>query len=141
MTKTQFFSHKLALWYKKCVTKLLPTPIFCLNCALWPKKANCKNKVFLNFCYYVHLPISFVLIVIETRTRCLSPRMGLYIFLKTSVCANISRRRFNSCFTKVGLMCDEISWRGGNFVTHTNRIFLGPRLLLRQKSLNYNLGP
>jgi hypothetical protein len=142
MTKPQFFSHKLALWYKKCVTKLLPTPIFCLNCALWPKKANCKNKVVFEFL----LLCSFAQIFCSDRHR--DPYKVSYhpvwvstFFLKTSVCANISRRRFNSCFTKVGLMCDEISWRGGNFVTHTNRIFLGPRLLLRQKSLNYNLGP
>jgi hypothetical protein len=110
-------------------------------CFMDPKRQPVKMKYFWISVIHVHLPISFVLIVIEIRTRCLSPRTGLYIFLKTSVCAEISRRRFNSCFTKVGLLCDEISWRGGNFVTHTNKNFWGPRLLLRQKSFNYNLGP
>ena len=105
-----------------------------------PKKATCKNEVFLVFCFFVLSPMSFVLVVIETTTWCLSPCMGLY-FKKINQCGHkISRWRFNSCFTWGGQICDEISWRGGNFVTHTNKFFLGPRWFLMGKSLNSHLG-
>ena len=48
---------------------------------------------------------------------------------------------FTSCFTLEDQICDEISWRSGNFVTCTNKICLGPRWLLMQKSLNNHLSP
>jgi hypothetical protein len=115
--------------------------IYVKLCFIDPKRQPVKMKYFWISVIHVHLPISFVLIVIETCTRCLSPPTVLCIFLKTSVCAKICRRRFNSCFALIGQICDEISWRGGNFVTHTNKNFLGPRLLLSQKSFKYNLGP
>ncbi len=47
-----------------------------------PKKSNCKNEVFLDFCLLVLLPISFDLIIMETPTKFLSPPMGLYFFLE-----------------------------------------------------------
>jgi len=111
-----------------------------LNCALWTKKATCQSEVFLDFCFFVLSPISFILIVIETHRRFLLPSMGLYFIKKISECTKLAIWHFNFCFTLEGQICDEISWRGGNFVTSTNKTFLGPRWLLWQKSPNYHLG-
>jgi hypothetical protein len=52
-----------------------------------PKKATCKNKVFLVFCFFVLPPIYFILVVIEIPTRCLSLHMSLY-FKKNIQCAH-----------------------------------------------------
>ncbi len=55
-----------------------------------PKKSTCKNKVFLDFCLLVLLPIFFVLIIMETPTKLLSPPMGLYFFRKNQSVHKIS---------------------------------------------------
>jgi hypothetical protein len=67
---------------------------------------------------------------------------GSLVFFRKNQCMHkICWWHSNSCFTLEGQICDEISWRGGNFVTCKNELFLGPRWLLRQKSLNSYLGP
>jgi hypothetical protein len=44
-----------------------------------PKKVTCKNEEFLDYCFFVISPISLVLVIIETPTRCLSPPKGLHL--------------------------------------------------------------
>ncbi len=57
-----------------------PTSKYVVKTVLYgPKKAACKNEEFLVYCYFVISPISFVLVIIGTPTRCLSPRTGLYL--------------------------------------------------------------
>jgi hypothetical protein len=74
-----------------------------------PKKATCKNEVFLGFCFFVLSPISLVMVVIEIPT-------GVYHLIRVSTLKinnqyahKISRWRFNSCYTEEDQICDEIS--------------------------------
>jgi hypothetical protein len=62
------------------VKKVYPHQSVVKSVLYGPKKATCQNEVFLDFCFLGLSPISFVLIIIETPSKFLSPPMGLYFF-------------------------------------------------------------
>ncbi len=112
-----------------------------LNCALCAQKGNLSKWSifgFLFFCSVTHILHS------DRHWDPYEVSITYYGSLlykqKISVCTKLALWHFNFCFTLEAQICDEISWRGGNFVTHTNKFFLGPRWFLMKKSLNSHLG-
>jgi hypothetical protein len=107
-----------------------------------PKKATCKNEVFLVFCFFVFSPMSFVLVVIETPTRCLSPCMGLYLKKKK---INVGIKLADGALIPVLLQEARFVTKLADGVVISSRkqtqLFLGPRCSLRQESPNNHLGP
>ncbi len=74
-----------------------------------PTKATWKNEVFLDFCLFVLSPKAFILVIIETPTRCPSTPKGLYLLHKNLFAHKISGWCFNSFFTLEDKIFDEIS--------------------------------
>jgi hypothetical protein len=107
-----------------------------------PKKATCKNEVFLVFCFFVPSPISLVLVVIEIPT-------GVYHLIWVSTfkkkIINVRIKLADGALIPVLLKKTRFVTKLADGVVISSRtqttFFWGPRCLLSQKSLNNHLGP